>query len=86
MSLKDLYRRFRAWQVEPFRYEDAVERHTCANCGQSYEGDYCPVCGQKNDVGRVSWKSVGQEWSRYGVWSPDPSCLPSSNCWDVRAI
>ena len=86
MSLKDLYRRFRAWQVEPFRYEDAVERHTCANCGQSYEGDYCPVCGQKNDVGRVSWKSIGQEWSRYGVWIPDPSCLPSSNCWDAPAI
>ena len=61
MSLKELYRRFRAWQAEPFHYEDAVGQHICANCGRSYEGDFCPVCGQKNDVGRVSWKSVGQE-------------------------
>ncbi len=76
MSLKDLYRRFRAWQVEPFRYEDAVERHTCANCGQSYEGDYCPVCGQKNDVGRVSWKSVGQELVK--IWGMESRSLLSS--------
>lgn len=76
MSLKELYRRFRAWQVEPFRYEDAVERHTCANCNHSYEGDYCPVCGQKNDVGRVSWKSVGQELIK--IWGMESRSLLSS--------
>ena len=76
MSLKDLYRRFRAWQVEPFRYEDSMERNTCDNCGQSYEGDYCPVCGQKNDVGRVSWKSVGQELVK--IWGMESRSLLSS--------
>ena len=76
MSLKDLYRRFRAWQVEPFRYGGATEPHTCANCGQSYEGDYCPVCGQKSDVGRVSWKSVGQELIK--IWGMESRSLLSS--------
>ena len=76
MSIKDLYRRFRAWQVKPFRYEDAVEPHTCANCGRSYEGDFCPVCGQKNDVGRVSWKSVGQELIK--IWGMESRSLLSS--------
>ena len=76
MSLKELYQRFRAWQVEPFRHEDAVERHTCANCNHSYEGDYCPVCGQKNDVGRVSWKSVGQELIK--IWGMESRSLLSS--------
>ena len=76
MSLKDLYRRFRAWQVEPFRYEDALEQHTCSNCGHNYEGDFCPVCGQKNDVGRVSWKSVGQELVK--MWGMESRSLLSS--------
>ncbi|MBQ6072970.1 MAG: DUF3667 domain-containing protein [Bacteroidales bacterium] len=76
MSIKDQYRRFRAWQVKPFRYEDAVEPHTCTNCGRSYGGDFCPVCGQKNDVGRVSWKSVGQELIK--IWGMESRSLLSS--------
>ena len=75
-SLKELYRRFRAWQKEPFQYDDSGKPHTCANCGQSYEGDFCPVCGQKNDVGRVSWKSVGQELIK--IWGMESRSLLSS--------
>lgn len=74
--IKELFRRFRAWQEEPFHYESVVGQHTCANCGQSYEGDYCPVCGQKNDVGRVSWKSVGQELIK--IWGIESRSLLSS--------
>ena len=76
MSIKELHRRFRAWQEEPFHYESVVEQHTCSNCGQSYEGDFCPVCGQKNDVGRVSWKSVGQELIK--IWGMESRSLLSS--------
>ena len=76
MRLKEMFRRFRAWQVEPFHYENAVEQHTCANCGQAYEGDFCPICGQKNDEGRVSWKSVGQEMIK--IWGMESRSLLSS--------
>ena len=76
MSLKEQYRRFRAWQVEPFQYEDTVEQHVCVNCGHSYKGDFCPVCGQKNDEGRVSWKSVGQELIK--IWGMESRSLLSS--------
>ena len=76
MNLKALYRRFRAWQMAPFQYEKAVERHTCANCGHTYEGDFCPVCGQKHDAGRVSWKSVGQELVK--IWGMESKSLLSS--------
>ena len=76
MNLKALYRRFRAWQVAPFQYEKAVERYTCANCGNTYEGDFCPVCGQKHDAGRVSWKSVGQELVK--IWGMESRSLLSS--------
>ena len=50
MRLKELYRRFRAWQEEPFHYENAEEQHTCVNCGQAYEGDFCPICGLKTHL------------------------------------
>ncbi|MCR4570475.1 MAG: hypothetical protein K5661_08850, partial [Bacteroidales bacterium] len=76
MSLKEQYRRFRAWQVAPFQYEDTVEQHVCVNCGRSYEGDFCPICGQKNDEGRVSWKSVGQELIK--IWGMESRSLLSS--------
>jgi hypothetical protein len=31
MKLKELYSRFRAWQQEPFRYEEKADVHTCAD-------------------------------------------------------
>ena len=59
MSLKSLYHRFRAWQQKPVTFSCTSEGdHTCVNCGQVFEGDYCPVCGQKYDVGPASWDSV----------------------------
>ena len=76
MTFKEIFRRFRAWQIEPFQYEDTVEQHVCVNCGHSYEGDFCPVCGQKNDEGRVSWKSVGQELIK--IWGMESRSLLSS--------
>lgn len=76
MRFKELYRRFRAWQVEPFQYEGVTESHTCANCGQTFEGDFCPFCGQRDDVGRVSWKSVGQELVK--IWGMESRSLLSS--------
>ena len=63
MSLKSLYHRFRAWQQKPVTFNCASDgEHTCVNCGQVFEGDYCPVCGQKYDVGPASWDSVVKDF------------------------
>ena len=62
MDLKALYQRFRAWQKEPFKYKKPEgEAHLCANCGTTFEGAYCPVCGQKASDGPVTWKSVDKD-------------------------
>ena len=59
MSLKSLYQRFRAWQLEPVTFKCTSEgEHTCLNCGHVFEGDFCPVCGQRFDVGPARWGSV----------------------------
>ena len=62
MDIKALYKRFRAWQKEPFKY-DKLDGKTCqcANCGTSFEGKYCPVCGQSAGIGKVDWKSVDKD-------------------------
>jgi len=66
MDLKQTYRRFREWQKAPVRFERKTsESHLCANCGESYEGDYCPVCGQKYDVGRADWAGVFQDFKLF---------------------
>lgn len=33
----------------------------CLNCGHAISGHYCSFCGQKAEVGRLNWKSLGEE-------------------------
>lgn len=61
MDIKRIYRQFRVWQRKPFRYVNRSKgKTTCHNCGTEYDGNFCPVCGQRAGVGRIGWKSVQQ--------------------------
>ncbi len=33
----------------------------CLNCGAAITGKYCPSCGQKKDIHRVTWKFIAEE-------------------------
>lgn len=72
---KELYRRFRAWQKEPvsFRIKKAGV-HRCPNCGNEFEGNYCPVCRQDAGDGRVTWKWVYE--CVMTVWGMDSRSMP----------
>lgn len=74
MKVKELFARFRAWQTSPFHYSDeGLEEHHCANCDHTYTGNYCPVCGQAADVGRITWQSV---WKNVlSVWGMESKSL-----------
>lgn len=54
------YRRFCRWQqAEPHyanRHAGSVQQ--CHNCGNGYDGNFCPICGQRAGMGRVGWKSL----------------------------
>lgn len=57
--MRTKYRRFRAWQENPFRYAmNQEETHRCCNCDCEYVGNFCPQCGQKATLGAVNWSSV----------------------------
>ena len=59
MTLKERYKRFKAWQLDPFDWSiDENERHRCENCGYDFKGKYCPRCSQKAGLSKISWKSV----------------------------
>lgn len=59
MKFKQLIAKFRKWQREPFTYSrDYSKSHLCNNCGETFECNYCPVCGQRAGTGRITWKSV----------------------------
>ena len=67
MTLKERYKRFKAWQLEPFDWSyDENERHHCANCGYDFVGKFCPHCSQKAVLKKVSWMSVLQSTAE--VW------------------
>ena len=75
MSIKERYHRFLEWQREPFHYK--LKEHAschCANCGHEFTSEFCPVCGQKYGVGKISWNTV-----RQGImllWGMDSRSLP----------
>lgn len=68
--IKQYWSRYRAWQRDPMHgrwvkegssADDAQgKQHRCANCGREYNGNYCPDCGQRHSVGRVTWNSIRQ--------------------------
>ena len=59
MNLKEKYRVFKEWQQRPYQVAPLTqEEHTCATCGTSYQGNYCPRCGQSSRVGRYSMKTA----------------------------
>ena len=76
MTLKEIYRRFRDWQREPFSYQmDDTVRH-CSNCNTEFSGNFCPCCGQKADVNRVGWKTVRQ--GVMVIWGMDSASLSNT--------
>lgn len=75
MNLKEAFVRFRTWQKTPRQYTDQnLGSHLCANCGHEYTGNFCPLCGQNANEGRITWRSVGQ--SLLNIWNLDSRSLP----------
>ena len=77
MNLKETLGRFRTWQNKPYHNSDEEqEEHRCANCGNVFKGNYCPVCRQDAKDGRITWKWVGK--SILDVWGLDSRSLPNT--------
>lgn len=74
-QMREYYRRFRRWQLEPFHYANHSDGEVvCQNCGTTFDGNFCPICGQKAGVGRITWQTL-----REGVmilWGMDSRSLP----------
>ena len=52
-------RAFRQWQRRPPTLAPLAETaQHCASCGNDYQGNYCPRCGQSATVGRFSFKNA----------------------------
>lgn len=59
MKLKEWWHRFREWQRTPYEPPALTcDQHVCINCGESFDGDYCPRCGQKGETKRLTFKNV----------------------------
>ena len=77
MNLKETLGRFRTWQNKPYHNsEEEQEEHRCANCGNVFRGNYCPVCRQDAKDGRITWRWVSK--SILDVWGLDSRSLPNT--------
>ena len=74
--IKEKYQRFRRWQENPFNYHDSHDHHGCCNCGNEFENNYCPRCGQKAVYGPITWRSVWQ--GILDMWGIGSRSLPYS--------
>ncbi len=59
-QLRQYYQSFCRWQQASPHY---VNRHPdtmqhCHNCGNEFAGNFCPICGQRAEIGRVGWNSI----------------------------
>ena len=58
-SIVEKWREFREWQRRPHQVAPmSEERHRCHTCGQEFQGNYCPRCGQSARIGRYSFKKA----------------------------
>ncbi len=58
-DITDRWRAFQEWQQQPYQVAPkSAEMHRCATCGEEYQGNYCPRCGQSARIGRYSLKKA----------------------------
>lgn len=78
LQLKPSYRSLQQWIAEGRRPQlpavttekRDVELTTCRNCGMTFEGNFCPNCGQKARTGRLKLKSMIQD-ALPDIWNLD---------------
>ena len=58
-DIAEKWRAFCEWQKHPSLVPTMTEEHhRCTTCGQEFQGNYCPCCGQSARIGRYSFKNA----------------------------
>ena len=58
-SIREKWHEFLEWQRRPHQVAPmSEEHHRCHTCGQEFQGNYCPRCGQSALIGRYSFKKA----------------------------
>lgn len=57
-NIAEKWNAFCEWQ-QPYQVtEKSQEHHRCRTCGEEFQGNYCPRCGQSSSIGRYSIKNT----------------------------
>ena len=75
-SVKEWWQRFRIWQRTPAKVPERNDndQHVCLNCGESYEGAYCPRCGQTAKTKRLTLRNAMS--NMLDVWGLGSRSMP----------
>ena len=76
MNIREIYQRFRLWQRTPTATAPLApgEQHVCKNCGESFDGRYCPRCGQAGKTARLTLRNVMA--NALDVWGAGNRSMP----------
>lgn len=56
-GIAEKWNAFCEWQRRPYQIaKKSEEHHRCCACGEEFQGNYCPSCGQSARTGRYSFK------------------------------
>ena len=56
-GIAEKWNAFCEWQQRPYQIaKKSEEHHRCCACGEEFQGNYCPSCGQSARTGRYSFK------------------------------
>lgn len=58
-NIAEKWKAFCEWQHRPYQVaKKSEEHHCCRTCGEEFQGNYCPRCGQSSRIGRYSLKNA----------------------------
>ena len=58
-NIAEKWKAFTEWQQRPYQVAGkSPEQHRCRTCGEEFQGNYCPRCGQSAKIGRYSFKKA----------------------------
>ena len=78
MELQNRLKRWHQTWPQPlatYTYDASTEHH-CLNCGHDYAGNFCPNCGQKSNMQRITWKSMLTSF--LDIWDFNTRSIPST--------
>ena len=78
MNKEEFLNAYRQWKLDPMKHipQANEEKQHCGCCETEYTGNFCPRCGQKAGIKRITWASIWK--GLFNLWGMGSRSLPNT--------